>query len=206
MWVPPLEAAFRDVAGTFGLLIDGMDFRCFGGELYSHAVPPGGKEGAAPPWWVMGVVARLVPSLRRKLRTARQAVDARMPQRTIDRWYDEWKPELIERIDALRSVDFDAMDDDELLAHLDSLSDLFADAHRIHFMLFVPYLMGVRPFVEIAEESLGWSMSDGVGAARRPVRIVLGSHKGPAEGRRHGLRRRSDSRRVIVGLGGRAPR
>ena len=50
---------------TFGLLIDGMDFRCFGGELYSHAVPPGGKEGAAPPWWAVGIAARLVPSLER---------------------------------------------------------------------------------------------------------------------------------------------
>jgi rifampicin phosphotransferase len=160
MWAPPLEAAFRDVAGTFGLLIDGMEFRCFGGELYSHAVPPGGKEGAAPPWWVMGVVARLVPSLRRKLRTARHAVDTGVPERTIDRWYGEWKPELIERIGALRAVDFDAMDDDELLAHLESLSDLFTDAHRIHFMLFVPYLMGVRPFVELAEATLGWSTSE----------------------------------------------
>lgn len=145
MWVPPLEAAFRDVVDTFGLLIDGMDFRCFGGELYSHAIPPGGKEGAAPPWWAMGVVARLVPSLRRKLRTARHAVDTGVPERTIDRWYDEWKPELIERIGALRAVDFDTMTDEELLAHLASLSDLFTDAHRIHFMLFVPYLMGGAP-------------------------------------------------------------
>ena len=160
MWVPPLEAAFRDVAETFGLLIDGMDFRCFGGELYSHAVPPGGKEGAAPPWWVMGIVARLVPSLRRKLRRAQQAIDSGVPERTIDRWYDEWRPELIKRIAALRDVDLDTLDDGELLAHLDSLSDLFADAHRIHFMLFVPYLMGVRPFVELTHETLGWSTSE----------------------------------------------
>ena len=160
MWVPPLEAAFRDVAGTFGLLIDGMDFRCFGGELYSHAVPPGGKEGAAPPWWLMGAVARIVPTFRRKLRTARHVVDTGVPERTIDRWYEEWKPELADRIDSLGGVDLAEMDDAELLAHLDSLSDLFADAHRIHFMLFVPYLMGVRPFVELAEELLGWTTSE----------------------------------------------
>lgn len=160
MWVPPLEAAFRDVVDTFGLLIDGMDFRCFGGELYSHAVPPGGKEGAAPPWWVMGVAARLVPSLRRKLRTARRAVDAGVPETTIDRWHEAWKPELIARIAALRGVDLEAMGDEELSAHLDDLSVLFADAHRIHFMLFVPYLMGVRPFVELAESGLGWSTSE----------------------------------------------
>jgi pyruvate,water dikinase len=160
MWVPPLEAAFRDVVGTFGLLIDGMDFRCFGGELYSHAVPPGGKEGAAPPWWFMGVVARLVPRFRRKLRTARLAVDTGVPARTIDRWYEEWRPELADRIGALGRVDFDSLDDDEMLAHLDSLSDLFTDAHRIHFTLFVPYLMGIRPFVELAEELLGWSTSE----------------------------------------------
>jgi hypothetical protein len=160
MWVPPLESAFREMAATFGLLIDGMDFRCFGGELYSHAVPPGGTEGAAPPWWLLGVVARLVPSFRRKLRTARAAVEAHVPERTIDQWYEQWKPELVERIDSLRGVDLRSLDNGALLAHLDSLSRLFEDAHRIHFMLFVPYLMGVRPFVELAEEHLGWSTSE----------------------------------------------
>jgi rifampicin phosphotransferase len=197
MWVPPLEAAFRDVAVTFGLLIDGMEFRCFGGELYSHAVPPGGKEGAAPPWWVMGVVARLVPSMRRKLRAARRAVDTGVPERTIDRWYDEWRPELIERIGALRAVDFDTMSDDELLTHLESLSDLFTDAHRIHFMLFVPYLMGVRPFVELAEEWLGWSttealtlldgLSDTSSAPTRDLRTVAAT-----------VSSRSDSKQIIT--------
>ena len=160
MWVPPLEAAFRDAAETFGLLIDGMEFRCFGGELYSHAIPPGGKEGAAPPWWVMGVVARLVPLFRRKLRAAQEAIDTGLPERTIDRWHDEWKPDLAQRIDDLRRADLGAMTDDELLAHLDALSGLFADAHRVHFMLFVPYLMGVRPFVEHAGELLGWTTSE----------------------------------------------
>lgn len=191
MWVPPLEAAFRDVAGAFGLLIDGMEFRCIGGELYSHAVPPGGKEGAAPPWWLMGVVARLVPSFRRKLRTARHAVDTGLPELTIDRWYEEWRPELADRIGELGRVDFDSLADDELLAHLDSLSDLFTDAHRIHFMLFVPYLMGIRPFVELAEELLGWStsaaltlldgLSDTSSAPTRDLRTVaatIGSHPG----------------------------
>lgn len=160
MWVPPLEAAFRDVVSTFGLLIDGMDFRCFGGELYSHAIPPGGKEGAAPPWWLMGLVSRLLPTFRRKVRTARHAVDTGVPDRTIDRWYDEWKPELIDRIDELRRADLDAVDDGELLAHLDALSGLFTDAHRIHFTLFVPYLMGVHRFVDLAGELLGWSTSE----------------------------------------------
>lgn len=197
MWVPPLEAAFRDVVGTFGLLIDGMDFRCFGGELYSHAVPPGGKEGAAPPWWLMGVVARLVPSFRRKLRTARHAVDTGVPERTIDRWYDEWKPELADRIGALLGVDLPSLDDDELLAHLDSLSDLFADAHRIHFMLFVPYLMGIRPFVELADDLLGWStsealalldgLSDTSSAPTRDLRAVATT-----------IRSRPDARRIVA--------
>jgi phosphohistidine swiveling domain-containing protein len=160
MWVPPLEAAFRDVADTFGLLIDGMEFRCFGGELYSHAIPPGGQEGAAPPWWVMGIVARIVPSLRRKLRVARQALDAGVPEQTVDRWYAEWRPELVERIATLRGTDLGALDDAQLLAHLEELSALYADAHRIHFMLFIPYLMGVHEFAALAEQSLGWTTTE----------------------------------------------
>lgn len=194
MWVPPLEAAFRDVVETFGLLIDGMDFRCFGGELYSHAVPPGGKEGAAPPWWAVGIAARLVPSLRRKVRTAQRAIEHEVPARTVERWHDEWKPDLVERIGLLRSVDLEDMSDHELLAHLDALSDLFADAHRIHFTLFVPYLMGVRAFVELAEDSLGWrtsqalalldGLSDTSSAPTRDLRTVAATASAHADARR----------------------
>jgi len=193
MWVPPLEAAFRDVADTFGLLIDGMEFRCFGGELYSHAIPPGGKEGAAPPWWVMGLVARLVPSLRRKLRAASDAVESGLPSTTIDRWEEEWKPELVERIAELRAVELRRLDDAELAAHLERLSELFTDAHRIHFMLFVPYLMGVRPFVDAADELLGWTTSEALGlldglseassAPTRDLRAIAATAAAHPEGR-----------------------
>ena len=160
MWLPPMEAALQETAETYGLMIDGMDFRCLGGELYSHPRPPGGKEGAAPPWWLLGIVARLSPTLRRKLRTAREAVSTGVPERTIDRWYESWKPELTVRLGDLRAVDLEALDDAALRRHLDRLSELFADAHRIHFLLFVPYLMGIRPFVELADELLGWSTSE----------------------------------------------
>lgn len=163
MWLPPMEAALAETAETYGLLIDGMDFRSVGGELYSHPRPPGGKEGAAPPWWLLGVVARVSPAMRAKLRTAREAVATGLPERTIDRWYASWKPELATRIADLRAVDLERLDDAELRRHLDRLSELFGDAHRIHFLLFVPYLMGIRPFVTQAEELLGWSTSEALG-------------------------------------------
>lgn len=54
--------------------------------------------------------------------------DTGAPERTIDRWFDEWKPELIERISAVGAVEFDAMADDDLWAHLTSLSELFAES------------------------------------------------------------------------------
>ena len=163
MWLPPMEAALQETAETYGLLIDGMDFRSVGGELYSHPRPPGGKEGAAPPWWLLGIVARLSPALRRKLRTAREAVSTGVPDQMIDRWSTTWRPELAERIGELRSVDLEALDDAGLRLHLDRLSALFADAHRIHFLLFVPYLMGIRPFVELTDELLDWGTSEALG-------------------------------------------
>lgn len=145
----------------------------------------------------LGLAARMVPSLRRKVRAAKAAVDTAVPERTIDRWYDEWKPELIERIGALRSVELDALSDKELLAHLDDLSELFTDAHRIHFMLFVPYLMGVRPFVELASETLGWTtsealslldgLSDSSSAPTRDLRSVAAT-----------VSARSDSRQLVL--------
>jgi len=60
----------------WGLMPDRCSIRVIGHEFYVRMEPDdGGKK--PPPWWVLGIVARLVPSLRRKLNAAQRAVDER---------------------------------------------------------------------------------------------------------------------------------
>ncbi len=157
LYFPPLGGAVCEMARTYGLLIDGMEQRFPGGESYSRILPPGGKDGPAPPWWLMGILLRVVPPLRAKAQVARSVIADDLPQRTLDRWPREWRPDLERRIAELRGVDLEALDDRGLDAHLDRVCALSADGQRIHFLLFVPYVMALHDLVTATADLLGWS-------------------------------------------------
>lgn len=160
LYMAPLEGAIREMASTYGLLIDGVQFRSLGGEMYSRVLPPGGKDGPAPPWWLMGLLLRVVPPLRAKVRAARTAVADDLPSRMLARWPAEWRPELEARIAELRAVDLTALDDARLRAHLDRVCALSTEGQRIHFLLFLPYLIALHDLVSAAGELLGWEEAD----------------------------------------------
>ena len=50
--------------------------RSFGGEVYTQDVELGGKHnpGAPPPWWVMTIVFRVVPGIRKSMKVTEQAI------------------------------------------------------------------------------------------------------------------------------------
>ena len=127
LYFAPFDGALTEMASTYGLLIDGAETRCFGGEMYTRIIPPGGKDGPAPPWWLMGLLLRVVPPLRAKLRKARAALAEGLPRRMLARWPTEFRPELEKRIAELRAVDLTALDDAGLRAHLDRVCALTVD-------------------------------------------------------------------------------
>ena len=61
-----MEAAFAD----FGVPIKTIRQRSFGGEVYTQDVDLDGKHHpeAPPPWWLLGLLVRVIPSLRRTMR------------------------------------------------------------------------------------------------------------------------------------------
>jgi pyruvate,water dikinase len=143
---------------SWGLLPDAIRIRAIGHEVYSHAEPDHGGR-APPPWWVLGIVARIVPSLRRKLRISKQAIDQGKLQSTPPRWESEFKPELIQGINGFAGIDLPALDDTQLFEHLDRLKSFQDRAAAIHFELFVPYVIGLHGLATTCEKLLGWNAS-----------------------------------------------
>jgi hypothetical protein len=60
--------------------------RSVGGEVYTRAVPLGGKDRKPPPWWVVWVAMRVAPPLRRRAKRIDWALRERLPERLIERW------------------------------------------------------------------------------------------------------------------------
>jgi rifampicin phosphotransferase len=159
VYLPALTKALPPFAEEFGLMFEGVEQRSFGGEVYAHVVPLNGKDRPIPPPWVMWLAARLAPPLRRRARTARAAIDSRLPERILDSWEREWRPAFVNEIGELKRVDLASLDDDALVAHLDRLEDLLGRGERLHFRLHAPHSLALYELGVICQELFGWDMA-----------------------------------------------
>ena len=155
---PAVADGLSTMFATWGAIVDRVEARAAGGEPYVRVIPFGGGR-KPPPWWLLGVLARLAPPLRRRLRIARRVAHPHVFEGCIQRWETDWRPELRDAVSQLRSVDLAALDDQELEAHLDRTLDLLRRGLKLHFHLIPPYLVPVHQFVRLAESMLGWSES-----------------------------------------------
>lgn len=159
VYLPALVHGVQAMCDEFGLLMEGMEQRCLSGEVYMRPVPVGGKERPAPPWWVLWLAARLVPSLRRRARVAEEALRSRLPERLLERWDMEWREGLRREAESLRGRELRALDDQALLAHLDDALDLLRRGEVVHFRLWVPYMLAVYELGAACRDLLGWDAS-----------------------------------------------
>lgn len=156
---PAVVSAFTEVCDEFGLMIAGVDQVSIGGEVYIRPTPPIGSAEASekvPPPWALGAAVRLVPSLRRRMKTARRVLTDGLPDQLIDRWHSEWKAEFTERTQTMLAEDLTALDDEGLVDHYRRARRLLDDGHSVHFRLVLPYSLDLHEFVTVCHELLGW--------------------------------------------------
>ena len=94
------------------------------------AGPPGGKP---PPAFMFWLLAHLMPTFRRCRKTAEEAFDRKLWREDARQWDEEIWPRLKARFEELQAVDLPALDDGELLAHLDRVTEAFQDSLVEHF-------------------------------------------------------------------------
>jgi pyruvate,water dikinase len=152
------QPAFDSMIESWGFLPERVTGKVLGWELYMHADPDDGGK-APPPWWLLAIVARAVPNLRRKLRRSREVVEAGMLESIPATWETELRPRLEERIQRLAAVDLTTLDDAGLRAHLDAVMVLATDAMEIHFRLFVPYMVALHELVVVCDELLAMDVA-----------------------------------------------
>ncbi|MDH3305987.1 MAG: PEP-utilizing enzyme [Acidimicrobiia bacterium] len=148
--------AFRAMFAAYGMLLEGLEFREIGGWVYARAVPLGGQDRRPPPPWLMWLLVRTVPQLRARIATCRKAIRSDLHGRTIERWYDEWRPAYAAQIHQLANVELSALSDDELDTHADTVSELCDGSFRTHFLLHGAMVMVLGEFLAACRDLLGW--------------------------------------------------
>lgn len=144
------------ISAETGSLIDRVRFIEIGGWVYVQVVPFGARPGApTPPDWLLPILLRVVPSVRRRLADAQKSLDADWSGRQIDTWYHR-RGELADRLDALRHLDLTALDDGELDARVRSALALAHDCLDLHFRLHGAMAHSLRSFTTTCRALLGW--------------------------------------------------
>jgi pyruvate,water dikinase len=150
------DEALRVMCADQGYLLERVDVRDIGGWEYSRLVPLGGKERRPPPQWLVPLLIRVVPTLRRRIAVCVAAYRADLPAQLINRWYDEWLPQLIGRTAALRDVEPATMAPDRLAEHFDDTVTLFEESVLIHFRLHGAIASMLGELVFTCRELFGW--------------------------------------------------
>lgn len=153
---------FMNDAMQWGLLFDAIRFEVIGHEPYIHVEPDDGGK-APPPWWLLGILARVIPPLRRKLKAAEHAISSGWLDSVPASWEAEHRPHLRAEIERLAALDLVALTDDALFAHLESLRAFYAQCLKLHFHLAVPHSVGLYELAVACKELLGWELQKTVG-------------------------------------------
>ena len=151
------DQSLADAIATWGLLPDSMQFSVIGHEPYIHVEPDDGGKNP-PPWWLLGLVVRIVPSMRRKLRAAAVAVNAGYLETVPARWASDDRPRLRREIEQHAATDLVALDDAALFLHLQELKAFYARCLQLHFTLFIPHTVGLYELAVACEELLAWDL------------------------------------------------
>lgn len=175
-----LDEPMQEMTATYGLLVDRLETRVIGGEVYVRPVPvigPAEPKGPTPPAWLLGLLCRVLPPLRQRMAAADRAVQRGLFEQSCRRWRTQWRPQLESRIAALLDVDLQRLDDRQLDRHVDELVGLARDGARIHFLLFVPYLVALKDLCDLTRQQLGWEIA-------RTMRLLTGSSPASVAGQR----------------------
>ena len=161
VWAPRLESSFTKVFTEIGAPVETMRYRSIGGWVYSRFIPPmdqGKDDQAAPPAWVFGLLLRLIPPMRKRLRRAAAVWHSELAVQAADDWDDSGREDMRRRTRELRAVGRADLDDEALSAHLAAVLEHLQAASDVHFRL--PVLATFLPSGHLgvlSERLLGWS-------------------------------------------------
>jgi pyruvate,water dikinase len=128
---------FRRFTGRYGLAVSHIEVRYVNGHPYASVriagVPP--SDRPPPPGWLLRVLTRVHPELRRRDRQARVALRDRVWVEDLRRWEAEERPRRLASLRALQAVDPEGLDDAALAAHVERSAAELADGLREHFAL-----------------------------------------------------------------------
>lgn len=162
MVMPHANVAGKAWFEEYGFLLEGMEWKEIGGWQYICLRPLGGKAKKPPPPVLMPILWRVIPQLRRRVRSCVEGIRSDRADSNLQCWHSDWKPGLRSTAEGLRAVDLHELSDDELIGHFAKVSDFIADALRIHFVLHGAGFLHIAELASVCRELLNWNDAESI--------------------------------------------
>lgn len=128
------EGGIVEPLQRYGLPLATVEAKFVHGCLYMRPLAIGEKPGSAPkgppPAFVMKLLTRLHPELRRRAKTAERAFTERSWRHEVDRWFDQDRAAQVARNLAIQDVDVESLDDEALRSHVERALTHFENSAR----------------------------------------------------------------------------
>jgi pyruvate,water dikinase len=171
------ESGIVEPLQRYGLPLATVEAKYVNNCLYMRPLAIGEKPGstpkAPPPAFVMKIIARLHPELRRRAKTAEHAFAERRWRHEVDQWFDHDRSEQMAANRALQAVDPAGLDDVELSDHLARVLSHFEQSARRNLATHGGDLIPTGDFVA---HCAAWGIS-----ANEAAGLLTGSSPGTVE-------------------------
>lgn len=134
---PTFEEGTTRYLQALGVPVKGVHLRTVNGFPYFRPLPRVGPAAStkSPPTWLLWIVARVHPSLRRAERTARRALQERPWRAVAATWWTTERQAAIEANLALGRIDVESLDPADLARHLDDVAANATAGYLRHYEL-----------------------------------------------------------------------
>jgi pyruvate,water dikinase len=123
----------KELAAEHGWLIDGIAIREVDNCVYYAVVPVGGKARKAPPNFLVPLLLRLVPEMRRRVARLRDDDATGYWEKAIDEWFASREQTLLDHADHLLTMDIHLLDDRSLVRLTAAAVDHAGACMKEHF-------------------------------------------------------------------------
>ena len=128
------EGGIVEPMERYGLPLATVQAEFVHGCLYMRPLAIGEKPGSTPkgppPTFVMKLIARLHPELRRRSKTAERAFAERRWRQEVDQWFDHDRAAQLAKNLAIQDVDVGSLGDGELQSHVERALSHFEESAR----------------------------------------------------------------------------
>jgi hypothetical protein len=149
-------AAFTEVLKTYSLPVKSMQFKVIGGHLYSRMEMAGGGGSKNPPDWVMWLVTRLIPAMRKMNKHAGPFFESKAYRRPILEWESSDEQYFKQELAVMHPKTLHELSNAALIDQMARLREVAIRGAWVHAGLGMASFSCIGVFAIFCKTHLGW--------------------------------------------------